>query len=107
MVAELLSPVHQIIRIHGMQCPPTSPGEYRWKFHLVPAASSTSVVESPIFAKIRESSFMRAIIRLERSGMSDGFTKFFLKKFRWMFSMTFAASAVRMSLASYTVVIIP
>ena len=59
-----------------MQCPPTSPGRKGRKFHLVPAASRTSRVSIPIRVKILESSFTNAML------MS-----------RWLFSITFAASA--------------
>ena len=59
-----------------MQCPPTSPGLNLRKFHLVSAASSTSLVLIPILLNILESSFIKAIL------MS-----------RCEFSITFAASA--------------
>ena len=35
-----------------MQWPPTRPGRKAWKFHLVPAAASTSLVSSPSSLKI-------------------------------------------------------
>ena len=59
-----------------MQWPPTKPGVKGRKFHLVPAAESTSRVSIPIRPKIRDSSFISAIFRS-----------------RWVFSMTLAASA--------------
>ena len=61
-----------------MQWPPTSPGRNGRKFHLVPAASSTSVVSMPILVKMRESSLTKAML------MS-----------RCEFSITLAASATR------------
>ena len=65
-----------------MQWPPTRPGRKGRKFHLLPAASSTSRVSMPSLPKIRASSFIRAMLRS-----------------RWVFSMTLAASATRMLLA--------
>ena len=62
-----------------MQCPPTRPGLKRRKFHFVPAAFSTSDVEMPSRSKISANSFISAMLRS-----------------RWVFSMTFAASATRM-----------
>ena len=62
-----------------MQCPPTSPGRNGRKFHLVPAASSTSSVSMPILWKMSDSSFMSAMLRS-----------------RCVFSMTLAASATLM-----------
>ena len=61
-----------------MQCPPTSPGVKRRKFHFVAAASKTSRVAIPIRSKIVASSFMSAMLRS-----------------RCVFSITFAASATR------------
>ena len=46
-----------------MQCPPTSPGLKFRKFHLVDAASKTSVVSIPILSKIRASSFTNEIFK--------------------------------------------
>jgi hypothetical protein len=46
-----------------MQWPPTRPGRKGRKFHLVPAALSTSRVSMPILWKITESSFIRAMLR--------------------------------------------
>ena len=68
-----------------MQCPPTRPGAKGWKFHLVPAAASTSRVSMPIRPKIRASSFIRAMLRS-----------------RCVFSMTFAASATRIDATRWT-----
>ena len=62
-----------------MQWPPTRPGLNFRKFHLVPAAVSTSVVSMPILSKMIASSFISAMLRS-----------------RWVFSMTLAASAVLM-----------
>ena len=59
-----------------MQWPPTSPGRNGRKFHLVPAASSTSSVSMPILWKMSDSSFISAMLRS-----------------RCVFSITFAASA--------------
>ena len=85
MMPQLPCLVHQIIRIHGnASSPPTRPGVYLWKFHFVPAASRTSFVFSPILWNMRESSFMRAILIS-----------------RWMFSITFAASALSSRLWRY------
>ena len=44
-----------------MQCPPTRPGLYFKKFHLVPAASKTSFVSIPILSKINANSFTNEI----------------------------------------------
>src|SRR5262249_12207838 len=55
---------------------PTKPGMKLRKFHLVPAAASTSLVSMPSSWKMAESSFMKAILRS-----------------RCAFSITFAASA--------------
>ena len=62
-----------------MQWPPTSPGVNSRKFHLVPAASSTSRVSIPSLPKMIDSSFMSAML------MS-----------RCVFSITLAASATLM-----------
>ena len=62
-----------------MQCPPTRPGRNGRKFHLVPAASSTSSVSMPSRSKMIASSFISAMLRS-----------------RWVFSMTLAASATLM-----------
>ena len=59
-----------------MQWPPTRPGLKGRKFHLVEAASRTSVVSMPMRVKILESSLTKAML------MS-----------RWEFSITLAASA--------------
>ena len=67
-----------------MQCPPTRPGWKFRKFHLVPAASSTSRVSMPREWKRTESSFISAMLRS-----------------RWVFSMTFAASATRIDGATW------
>ena len=61
-----------------MQWPPTSPGRNGKKFHLVPAARSTSRVSRSSLSKICDSSFISAMFRS-----------------RWVFSMTLAASATR------------
>ena len=45
-----------------MQCPPTRPGLNFKKFHLVPAASSTSYVLIPMRSKMMLSSLMRAML---------------------------------------------
>ena len=55
------------------------------KFHLVPAAASTSRVSIPRRAKMRASSFISAMLRS-----------------RWVFSITLAASATRMVAARWT-----
>ncbi len=65
-----------------MQCPPTRPGRNGRKFHLVPAARSTSSVSMPSLWNSRLSSFISAMLTS-----------------RWVFSMTLAASATRMLLA--------
>ncbi len=65
-----------------MQCPPTRPGRNGRKFHFVPAAWSTSSVSIPTRWKMSESSFISAMLRS-----------------RWVFSITFAASATLMLLA--------
>ena len=67
-----------------MQWPPTKPGVKFKKFHLVPAAFSTSWVSIPILLKITANSLIKAIL------MS-----------LWVFSMTFAASAVFIEGALY------
>ena len=59
-----------------MQCPPTRPGRNGRKFHLVPAASSTSLVSMPSRSKMMASSLTKAMFRS-----------------RCVFSITFAASA--------------
>ena len=59
-----------------MQWPPTNPGENFRKFHLVPAASSTSYVLMPILLKMMDNSFIKAILTS-----------------RCVFSMILAASA--------------
>ena len=61
-----------------MQCPPTSPGCIRMKFHFVEAASITSFVSIPIALNILASSFMNAMLTS-----------------RWAFSMILEASATR------------
>jgi len=61
-----------------MQWPPTSPGRNGRKFHLVPAAFSTSSVSRPSLPKMIASSFTNAMLRS-----------------RCVFSITFAASATR------------
>ena len=58
-----------------MQWPPTSPGLNLRKFHLLPAACSTSCVSISNFSKRIASSFTRAMFRS-----------------RWVFSITFAAT---------------
>jgi hypothetical protein len=68
-----------------MQWPPTRPGRNGRKFHLVPAACSTSSVSMPILSKMIASSFIRAMFRS-----------------RWVFSMTLAASATLTLEARYT-----
>ena len=68
-----------------MQWPPTSPGWKGRKFHLVPAAASTSQIEMSSFEKILVISFMKAML------MS-----------RWAFSITLAASAVLIEAARKT-----
>ncbi len=68
-----------------MQWPPTRPGRKGRKFHLVPAASSTSRVSMPSRSKISASSFIRAMFRS-----------------RWVFSMTLAASATLIDAARCT-----
>ena len=62
-----------------MQWPPTSPGRKGRKFHLLPAAFSTSSVSMPRRLKMSASSLMRAMLTS-----------------RCVFSMTLAASATRM-----------
>ena len=62
-----------------MQCPPTRPGRNGRKFHLVPAASSTSSVSMPRRLKISASSLISAMLTS-----------------RCVFSITLAASATRM-----------
>src|SRR5699024_7759109 len=62
-----------------MQCPPTNPGLKFKKFHLVPAASSTSFVLISILLNTMDNSFMKAILIS-----------------RCAFSITFAASATLM-----------
>ncbi|MNY24872.1 hypothetical protein D3C86_1586120 [compost metagenome] len=62
-----------------MQCPPTRPGRKGKKFHLLPAASSTSSVSMPRRSKITESSLTSAMF-----------------KSRCVFSITLAASATLM-----------
>ena len=59
-----------------MQCPPTRPGLKFKKFHLVPAASNTSVVSMPMRSNIRANSFTNEILTS-----------------RWAFSMALLASA--------------
>ena len=59
-----------------MQWPPTMPGRKGRKFHLLPAASSTSSVSMPRRSKMTDSSLTRAMFRS-----------------RWVFSITLAASA--------------
>ena len=59
-----------------MQCPPTRPGLNGKKFHLLPAASRTSIVSMSNLSKITDSSLIKAIF-----------------KSRCVFSITFAASA--------------
>ena len=59
-----------------MQWPPTRPGRKPRKFHLVPAAFSTSTVSMPIFSKMMASSLTKAMLRS-----------------RCVFSITLAASA--------------
>ena len=68
-----------------MQWPPTRPGWNGRKFHLVPAASSTSQIEMSSFEKIWVISFMKAML------MS-----------RWAFSITLAASAALIEAARKT-----
>ncbi len=85
MVARLLRPVGEVIRIDPDAVPADEAGRKGRKFHFVRAAASTSPVSRPIFAKIRASSFMRAM-----------FTS------RWTFSITFAASATRIEGARCT-----
>ena len=60
-----------------MQCPPTKPGLYDAKFHLVSAASKTFCVSKFNLLKIIDSSFTKAIFRS-----------------LCVFSITFAASAI-------------
>ena len=67
-----------------MQWPPTSPGRKFRKFHLVPAAWSTSSVSMPSRWKISDSSFISAMLRS-----------------RCVFSITFAASATLIELAAW------
>ena len=62
-----------------MQCPPTRPGRNGRKFHLLPAACSTSSVSMPSRLKIIASSLISAMLTS-----------------RCVFSMTLAASATRM-----------
>ena len=62
-----------------MQCPPTSPGLKGKKFHLVPAAASTSPVSMLSLSKINASSLMKLMLTS-----------------RWAFSIAFAASATLM-----------
>ena len=62
-----------------MQWPPTRPGRKGRKFHLVPAACSTSSVSRPMRLKISASSLISAMLTS-----------------RCVFSMTLAASATRM-----------
>jgi hypothetical protein len=62
-----------------MQWPPTRPGRKERKFHLVPAAASTSRVGIFSRSKMIASSFIRAMLRS-----------------RWVFSITLAASATLM-----------
>ena len=59
-----------------MQCPPTKPGEYLWKFHFVDAALITSFVSIFNLEQIIDNSLAKAIF-----------------KSLWVFSITFAASA--------------
>ena len=68
-----------------MQWPPTRPGWKGRKFHLVPAASSTSQIDRSSRAKIWVISFMKAML------MS-----------RWAFSITLAASAALIEAARNT-----
>ena len=62
-----------------MQCPPTRPGLIFMKFHLLEAASSTSLVSIPIALNIFANSFIKAM-----------FTS------RWEFSIILLASATLM-----------
>ena len=59
-----------------MQCPPTKPGVNGMKFHLLFAASKTALVSIFNLLKSIDSSLIKAIF-----------------KSRWVFSITFAASA--------------
>src|SRR5690554_5200455 len=72
-----------------MQWPPTRPGRNGRKFHLVPAASSTSRVSMP-----------RRLNRIARS-----LTRAMLRS-RWVFSITLAASATLMLLALWVPAVI-
>ena len=65
VIANGLRFVRQIVRVRNvstpMQCPPTRPGLNGIKFHLVPAAASTSWVSIPSRPKIIDSSFISAM----------------------------------------------
>jgi hypothetical protein len=63
VVAQHVGLVGEVVGSTPMQWPPTRPGRKGRKFHLVPAALSTSRVSMPILWKITESSFIRAMLR--------------------------------------------
>ena len=74
VIADFLGFLNEVIRIiQGYSDLLPYLADRIWKFHLVPAALSTSSVSMPSPAKIMEISFISAIFRS-----------------RWIFSMTFA-----------------
>ncbi len=64
VMADFLCFLHKVIGVdRDASRPPTSPGRYRWKFHLVPAVLKPRPCQARAGQRSRESSFISAMLR--------------------------------------------